>query len=333
MPEIAVQSFADPDAYHGAIRNLVKGVVTERGSYHAKLTRIDFDHVWMQRGEEGLARVLHYTPSGQRTSILFPSDQRQATAYASGREVSEGEISLLGYAWPSYYRSSAECRWAAVSLSLNELAAAGEAILGRELTAPPSTHHLRPPPPLLLRLRSLHEAAGRLAEFTPDILANPEVARAIEQGLIHAMVASLGARGTVEVGHMNRTHAGAMRRLEEVLEANSDHTLYVAELCAAARMSYPTLRAVCREHMGMSPMQYLRLRRLHLARHALLAADRARSSVTEIATDYGFWELGRFSVAYRSLFGESPSASLRRPPEEPRPQRIVASPWDLPESA
>jgi AraC-like DNA-binding protein len=333
LPDIVVQSFADPDAYHGAIRNLVKGVVTERGSYHAKLTRIDFDRIWMHRGEEGLARVLHYTPSGERATILFPADQRQSATYASGREVSEGEISLLGYASPSHYRSSAECRWAAMSLSLNELAAAGEAMLGRELTAPRLTRHLRPPAPLLFRLRSLHEAAARLAELTPDILAKPEVARAIEQGLIHAMVASLGATGAVEVGHINRTHAAAMRRLEEALEANSDHTLYIAELCAAAGVSDRTLRLICQEHLGMSPMQYLRLRRMHLARRALRAADPAASSVTEIATNCGFWELGRFSVAYRSLFGESPSASLRRPPEDPRPHRIIASPWDLPEFA
>lgn len=333
MPDIAVQSFADPDAYHGAIRNLVKGVVTGRGSYHAKLTRIDFDRLWMHRGEEGLARVLHYTPSGERATILFPADRGQAAAYVSGREVSEGEISLLGYAAASHYRSSAECRWAAISLPLNEFAAAGEAILGRELAAPRLTHHLRPPAPLLLRLRSLHEAAGRLAELTPDILAKPEVARAIEQGLIHAMVASLGAAGTIEVGHINRTHAGAMRRLEEVLEANSDHTLYVAELCAAAGVSDRTLRLICQEHLGMSPMQYLRLRRMHLARRALRAADPAASSVTEIATDYGFWELGRFSVAYRRLFGESPSASLHRPPEDSRPRRILTSSWDLPEFA
>jgi hypothetical protein len=38
--------------------------------------------------------------------------------------------------------------------------------------------------------------------------------------------------------------------------------------------------------------------------------------VTRIVTDQGFWELGRFSVAYRALFGESPSETLQRPSEQ-----------------
>src|SRR5262249_25771243 len=114
---------------------------------------------------------------------------------------------------------------------------------------------------------------------------------------------------------------------------NFDHTLYVAELCAAARVPNWTLRTLCQAHLGMSPMRYLRLRRLHLARRALRLADPAIASVTEIATNHGFWELGRLSVAYRSLFGEAPSATLRRLPEDPHMPKFIGSPWKFSESA
>jgi AraC-like DNA-binding protein len=65
----------------------------------------------------------------------------------------------------------------------------------------------------------------------------------------------------------------------------------------------------------MGPIRFLTLRRMHLARRALLRADPLNATVTRIVADHGFWELGRFSVAYRMLFGESPSETLRRPEE------------------
>jgi len=43
--------------------------------------------------------------------------------------------------------------------------------------------------------------------------------------------------------------------------------------------------------------------------------------VTAIATGCGFFELGRFAVEYRSLFGESPSVSLARTRAVPSVQR------------
>ena len=85
-----------------------------------------------------------------------------------------------------------------------------------------------------------------------------------------------------------------------------------------------TLRAACEEHLGMGPIRYLTFRRMHLVRRALVRADPATAKVTQIAMDHGFWELGRFSVAYRQLFGEAPSDSLRRPADDRRVSAYVA---------
>src|SRR6202045_4475750 len=112
-----------------------------------------------------------------------------------------------------------------------------------------------------------------------------------------------------------RRHDTIVARFEEFLEANPDTPLYLTEICAAIGVAERTLRVACEEHLGMGPIRYLSLRRMHLVRRALLRADPSTTTVTRLATDRGFWELGRFAVAYRALFGEPPSATLQRPPE------------------
>lgn len=66
----------------------------------------------------------------------------------------------------------------------------------------------------------------------------------------------------------------------------------------------------------MSPKHYLLLRRMNLFRGTLRTSSPIDSTVTQIATRYGFWQFGRLAVEYKALFGESPSTTLsRRPPE------------------
>jgi AraC family ethanolamine operon transcriptional activator len=62
----------------------------------------------------------------------------------------------------------------------------------------------------------------------------------------------------------------------------------------------------------------MRLTSLSPARRALVEEQPGSTSVTEIAPDHGFFELGRFSDLYRQMFGESPSDTLRRQIERRR---------------
>jgi AraC-like DNA-binding protein len=191
----------------------------------------------------------------------------------------------------------------------------------------------QPPAPVTSRLLRLHEAAGHIAKTAPDILAKPEVARAIEEALVEAMILCLTDGHLDDVRSVHRHRARVMRRLEEVLTSTPDRPLYMPKLCATVGASYTTLRDCCQDYLGMSPKRYLWLRRMHLVRRDLRSADAEKKTVTEIATDYGFWELGRFAVAYRSLFGEAPSAALRRPPEGSKPGEIIEPAWRFVKSA
>jgi AraC-like DNA-binding protein len=314
MPSSAVRTFTDPDKYFAGIRNLhIEGVVLQRGAFRAEATRIDLHRLWMHRFNEDLPRIMKVTPSGMRAGILFAIDPEQPPMQANGVETSQNQIAKFGLECDWYLRSSAPSEWGTMSLAREDLAAASNAIIGRDLVRPAFAGSIAPSAPALSRLRKLHEAACHLAKTAPDILAKPEVARAIEQALVEAMVFCLAHSPSNDVRRVQRHRARVMRRLEEVLMANPEEPLYMAELSAQVGASYWTLRDCCLEYLGMSPKRYLWLRRMHLARQALRSADAERTTVTNIAADYGFWELGRFSVAYRSLFGESPSTTLRRP--------------------
>src|SRR5947209_5295330 len=92
------QTFSDPDAFHSAIRAVrVDGVITGRGQFHAELTRIDFERVWMQRADEHLPHVLHMENAPQRAAVIFVTEQGPSAMDVSGLPLRAGEI----IAWDS----------------------------------------------------------------------------------------------------------------------------------------------------------------------------------------------------------------------------------------
>ena len=334
MPSSATRTITDPDAYFTGIRNLqIDGIITKCGQFRAESTRIDLHRLWMHRFDESLPRIMRITPSGKRSVILFATNSDQPKMRVSGIETSQDQITVIGSHGPYYLRSSAPCGWGTMSLTSEDFAAAGETLIGRPLTLPSFPRRTRPPAPVASRLLQLHEAAGHLAKTAPDILAKPEVARAIEEALVEAMILCLTEDHLDDVRNVHRHRATVMRRLEEVMTSTPDRPLYMPQLCTTVGASYTTLRDCCQEHLGMSPKRYLWLRRMHLVRRALRSADAERTTVTEVATDYGFWELGRFAVAYRSLFGEPPSAALRRAPEDVKQDEIIEPAWRFVKSA
>ena len=62
---------------------------------------------------------------------------------------------------------------------------------------------------------------------------------------------------------------------------------------------------------GMSPKRFVIHDRLNEVRRALSDPHAIHATVTDIATEHGFFELGRFAGRYKAVFGETPSQTLR----------------------
>jgi AraC-like DNA-binding protein len=228
-----------------------------------------------------------------------------------GQDVRPGDI-VINRSDIVHHRSDADFHYGTVSFALDRLAAVAEAIVGRELLENLHKSTVRPSSALMLRLLNLHRGIVQLADDAPDILKLSEVSRALEEQLTHILVRCLAEGRRVAPTTGGRRHDTILTRFVKFLEANPDRPLYLTEICAAIGAAERTLRASCEEHLGMGPIRYLTLRRMHLVRRALLHSDPSKATVTRIVTDHGFWELGRFAVAYRTLFGESPSDTLRQ---------------------
>jgi AraC family ethanolamine operon transcriptional activator len=110
--------------------------------------------------------------------------------------------------------------------------------------------------------------------------------------------------------HPSRRRA-AVRRVEDYLDASANEVPSIPTLCTVARVSERTLEYAFREHLGITPVRFLKLRRLNRVRRELLAAEPG-ASVTGIALGAGIYDLGRFAGEYRQLFGEVPSHTLRQ---------------------
>jgi AraC-like DNA-binding protein len=134
---------------------------------------------------------------------------------------------------------------------------------------------------------------------------------AAAEALILDAVAEFCAADAPALPPSGRDAARRVREAEAFMRAHADEPLTVEAIAAAVGLGPRALQMAFRDHLATTPRARLAEIRLDRARARLLAAD-AATTVSGAALDSGFAHLGRFSVAYRARFGESPSETLRQ---------------------
>ena len=316
MAERDTLKFSDPNGYTAAFGDArVNLTITGAGDFTAQLTRLKLQHLELYRCHESLPRIAYISLPSGRMTLSFTLGS--ASPVSGGFALRNDDIVFHNRGERLHQRTTGVCQWGLMSISVEQLANCGKALTGRPIAAPHASRLFRPAPAEILRFQRLFRQACRLAETGRKLIEHPEVARALEQQLLHAVVNCLAA--DVEADDATKTrhhHAALMVRFEEALTRHFDQKLSMPTLCAELGAAERTLRMCCAEFLGVSPIRYALLKRLNRARAALRCADPSTASVAEVARNNHFLEFGRFAVTYRNVFGESPSATLLRYPPD-----------------
>lgn len=100
-------------------------------------------------------------------------------------------------------------------------------------------------------------------------------------------------------------------RIDEYIDAKARQEITTDDLAALCCVSSRTLYDRFKKTKGVAPQAYIKERKLLKIHHQIQNRRESARSVTEIALEYGFSHLGRFSSEYKQLFGESPSETLK----------------------
>ena len=181
----------------------------------------------------------------------------------------------------------------------------------------PENHEVWHPDPIVAQeLFELGTRIAEVAEKSPAIFDDNRWARYGAQveimDLLIATIESCSPDEQADDGKKSRSFSEIVRACEDYTLALEGRRPYVSELCATANVSERTLQYAFQDIMGMSPLTYLTRLRLHRARDELRRAKSSSTTVTDVAINWGFWQFGDFSRAYKNCFGEVPSRTLKR---------------------
>jgi len=96
-----------------------------------------------------------------------------------------------------------------------------------------------------------------------------------------------------------------LNQLNHIIEIHlKDNKFSVGDIAKAMNISESTVRRKLRQYTGLTPVSYIRGKRLNKAKEYL---ENDFGSVAEIAEAVGFTNLSYFAKCFHERFGETPS--------------------------
>ncbi len=313
MLGVAVNRYLSAVDYQKGLPGLrVELVVTSPGPFEARTTLLALPHLRLLRAVENLPRIAHIVVPPSPGVLTFSRAAHPPVLW-NGVAMRPGDLVVHASGESLHQRTGAAAAWGMLSVERDFLARHGGAVLRNSVPVPGEAAVLRVSTRDSSEFTKLICRSVEFAEKRPGRAGSFEVAQALEQDLLYALLCCLGNGQREPQSPEHRLRAAVVNQVAAMLAEAPHRRLVVADLRAAIGVSDGVLNACCRTVLGMGPATYMRLYRLSRARAAIMEAEAGSARIADLARRYGFADAGRFAAAYRLAFGELPSATLSRP--------------------
>lgn len=159
---------------------------------------------------------------------------------------------------------------------------------------------------------ALEERVRAILQGTLSQHDSAEFVHQLMTALLSGAAAWTPDRMTLTATRLERRRRRAVEAARAYIREHLPEPMRLADLCRNTHLRARSLEYGFREVVRLSPMRYLRMLRLGEVRRELLKSAGSQRSISEIALDAGFSHLSQFTVDYKKVFGETPSATRRR---------------------
>ncbi len=298
-------------AYRG--RAEVRFIQTARGSVTAKSRLTSIGPLQIQQFS-WTGKLITEAANGSNRTTLFIPEPQERPAFISGEHLNDAQAMLYGPNSEHFSDMSGRSRATQLFLPEGMLEAAIGALLQEDPMCLKSKRRLLAPG--RVPLRSLRQLIVELTQLTVnnqgegnESLCHKTLARKATDRISQILCRDTTLASS---GHDQHDSSGRLlSAVREIFEESGPETIYLYELCQALGVSARTLQITFKQAYGISPMRYLKLRRLHAARERLFTSSLEEVSVKRAALESGFSDRSRFAEDYRKLFGQLPSETPR----------------------
>lgn len=301
--------------------------IIDGGYFEHRLLSFDSDslkHIRLSLGETKLESGKHNFPIIARGKVApntiyigFMSLGAESTRY-NGIPVEAGRMRIYPEGTEVLYQATGAAHWFTYSISRQTFQSALDQYsdgLFQLSTNQIMTLHITPAvlEQLKQEVSDVLIMAEKLSQFRDT--ATPNIAKMLSDNLMNAYVKAICAPQNIiedaKSSSLSRFHGQLVMGSEPLALMNMEQLVKLTELADSTGYSLRAMELIFKKTVGMTPTHWFINIRLNGALRDLIQGSKS-SSVSDIASRWGFQHLARFAEQYRKAFGELPSKTLAR---------------------